>query len=158
MTERPRLRSFATLEGALRTLRKAPLPLLKKMFGKSVLGEVVQETVEGSVSEHLQEQGHRPAQQPDIKIANENFDQGDDLNVEISYECLPEVPDVDYSEIKLERKTVEVDETSVEEAMGSEIFRAQHPAIPSGDLVQTIGDRVVAGIGDRLLDAGNREW
>ena len=41
---------------------KAPLPLLKKMFGKSVLGEVVQETVEGSVSEHLQEQGHRPAQ------------------------------------------------------------------------------------------------
>ena len=28
---------------------KAPLPLLKKMFGKSVLGEVVQETVEQTV-------------------------------------------------------------------------------------------------------------
>ena len=97
---------------------KAPLPLLKKMFGKSVLGEVVQETVEGSVAEHLQEQGHRPAQQPDIKIENENFDEGDDLNVNLSYECLPEVPEVDYSAIKLERKTVEVDEASVEEAMG----------------------------------------
>ena len=71
---------------------KAPLPLLKKMFGKSVLGEVVQETVESSVSAHLEEQGHRPASSPDIKIANENFDEGDDLSVEVSYECLPEVP------------------------------------------------------------------
>ena len=97
---------------------KAPLPLLKKMFGKSVLGEVVQETVESSVSAHLEEQGHRPAQQPDIKIANENFDEGDDLSVEVSYECLPEVPEVDYAAIALERKTVEVDDTAVEDAMG----------------------------------------
>ncbi|MEL7469116.1 MAG: trigger factor [Pseudomonadota bacterium] len=97
---------------------KAPLPLLKKMFGKSVLGEVVQETVESSVSTHLQEQGHRPAQQPDIKIQNENFEAGDDLNVEVSYECLPDVPEVDYTAITLERKTVEVEEDAVEEALG----------------------------------------
>ncbi|MEM9063577.1 MAG: trigger factor [Pseudomonadota bacterium] len=97
---------------------KAPLPLLKKMFGKSVLGEVVQETVESSVSTHLQEQGHRPAQQPDIKIQNENFEEGDDLSVEISYECLPDVPEVDFGAIKLERKTVEVEEDAVEEALG----------------------------------------
>ncbi len=58
---------------------KAPLPLLKKMFGKSVLGEVVQETVEQTVAEHLKESGHRPAQQPDIKIVNDDFNEGDDL-------------------------------------------------------------------------------
>ncbi|MEM7399730.1 MAG: trigger factor [Pseudomonadota bacterium] len=97
---------------------KAPLPLLKKMFGKSVLGEVVQETVEASVGEHLQEQGHRPARQPDIKIANENFEEGDDLNVELSYECLPEVPPLEYETIALERKTVDVDDEAVEEALG----------------------------------------
>lgn len=97
---------------------KAPLPLLKKMFGKSVLGEVVQETVESSVAAHLEETGNRPAQQPEIKIANENFDEGDDLNVEVAYECLPEVPEVDYAAISLERKVVEVDEAAVEEAMG----------------------------------------
>ncbi|MFK7942402.1 MAG: trigger factor [Paracoccaceae bacterium] len=97
---------------------KAPLALIKKQFGKSVMGEVVQETVEGSVAEHLQEQGHRPARQPDIKITNESFDEGDDLNVEIVYECLPDVPEVDYGALKLERKTVAVDDTAVDEALG----------------------------------------
>ena len=96
---------------------KVPLAMMKKRFGKSVLGEVVQEAVEGSVSAHLEEQGHRPAQQPEIKIANEAFDEGDDLNVDIAYECLPDVPEVDFSAIKLERKTVAVDEAAVADAL-----------------------------------------
>lgn len=97
---------------------KAPLALMKKQFGKSVLGEVVQETVESSVSAHLAEQGHRPARQPDVKISNESFDEGDDLNVEIAYECLPDVPEIDFASITLERKTVEVTDEAVEEALG----------------------------------------
>jgi len=97
---------------------KAPLPLLKKMFGKSVLGEVVQETVEQAVSNHLKDSGHRPAQQPNIKIVNEKFEEGDDLTVEFDYECLPEVPEVDFSSIALERKVVSVDDSAVDEALG----------------------------------------
>jgi len=96
---------------------KAPLPLLKKMFGKSVLGEVVQETVEQTVADHLKESGHRPAQQPNIKIVNEDFNEGDDLQVEFHYECLPDVPELDFSAIKLERKVVTVEEGSIGEAL-----------------------------------------
>ncbi|MEM8791998.1 MAG: trigger factor [Pseudomonadota bacterium] len=96
---------------------KAPLPLLKKMFGKSVLGEVVQESVDGAVQQHLSDQGHRPAAQPDVKIANEEFDEGQDLTVELSYDCLPEVPEINYSGIKLERKTVEIDDAALTEAL-----------------------------------------
>ena len=97
---------------------KAPLTLIKKQFGKSVLGEVVQETVEGSVAQHLEDQGHRPARQPDVKITNESFDEGDDLNVEVTYECLPDVPELDFASVKLERKTVAVDDSAVDEALG----------------------------------------
>lgn len=96
---------------------KAPLPLLKKMFGKSVLGEVVQEAVDGAVQGHLQEQGHRPAGQPDIKITNESFDEGDDLTVELAYDCLPDVPEVDFSGVELERKTVEVADSDIDEGL-----------------------------------------
>ena len=96
---------------------KAPLPLLKKMFGKSVLGEVVQETVEQTVADHLKESGHRPAQQPDIKIINQDFNEGDDLEVEFVYECLPDVPELDYSALKLERKVVTVEDGSIDEAL-----------------------------------------
>jgi len=97
---------------------KAPMPLLKKMFGKSVLGEVVQKTVEETVQRHLEDQGHRPAGQPDIKIVNENFDEGDDLTVAITYDCLPEIQDFDFSTLKLERKVVSVDDAAVDEALG----------------------------------------
>jgi trigger factor len=96
---------------------KAPLPLLKKMFGKSVLGEVVQETVEKTVADHIAETGHRPAQQPNIKVVNEDFNEGDDLNVEFDYECLPEVPELDFSKIELERKLVNVEDSQVDEAL-----------------------------------------
>ena len=96
---------------------KAPLKLMKQRFGKSVMGEVVQETVESSVAEHLKERGHRPARQPDVKISNEKFEEGDDLNVEITYECLPEVPEIDYGQISLERRVVEVDDASLDEAL-----------------------------------------
>jgi len=96
---------------------KAPLPLLKKMFGKSVMGEVVQETVEQTVAEHIKVSGHRPATQPDIKVVNEKFNEGDDLTVEFNYECLPDVPEVDFSKIKLERKTVTVEDSAVDEAL-----------------------------------------
>jgi len=96
---------------------KAPLPLLKKMFGKSVMGEVVQETVEETVQKHLTETGHRPAQQPDVKIINESYEEGDDLKVEIAYECLPEIGEIDYGAITLERRVVEVDEDAVEDGL-----------------------------------------
>ncbi len=97
---------------------KVPLLLLMKMFGKSVLGEVVQETVEKTVADHLSESGHRPAQQPDINIVNEEFNEGDDLTVEFHYECLPDVPELDFSTIKLERKIVTVEQSSIDEALG----------------------------------------
>jgi trigger factor len=140
---------------------KAPLPLLKKMFGKSVLGEVVQETVEATVAEHLKESGHRPAQQPDIKIVNEDFNEGDDLTVEFVYECLPEVPELDFSTIKLERKVVTVEDSSVDEALdklaeGSTDYKARAKTAKAKD-----GDQIVVDFTGRIdgepFDGGTAE-
>lgn len=124
---------------------KAPLPLLRKMFGKSLLGEVVQETVEETVTEHLNETGHRPAQQPEIKIVNEEFDEGQDLKVEIAYECLPEVPEVDFTQLRLERKVVTVDDAAVEEALGrlaesSTVYEAREEGAEAQDHDQVVLD------------------
>jgi trigger factor len=140
---------------------KAPLPLLKKMFGKSVLGEVVQETVEQTVAEHLKDSGHRPAQQPDIKVVNEQFDEGDDLTVEFNYECLPDVPEVDFSKIKLERKTVTVEESSVDEALaklaeGSVSYEARGKTAKAKDADQIVVD-FVGAIDGEPFEGGTAE-
>lgn len=140
---------------------RAPLPLLKKMFGKSVLGEVVQETVEQAVSAHIRESGHRPAQQPNIKIVNEKFEEGDDLTVEFNYECLPDVPEVDFSQLKLERKAVAVEDASVEEALGklaegSTDYKARAKTAKAKDADQVVID-FVGKIGGEPFEGGTAE-
>jgi trigger factor len=105
---------------------KAPTPLLKKMFGKSVLGEAVQESVDDALRSHFEATGHMPAQQPEIRITNEDFKEGDDLDLEIKYERLPEIPDVDFSTIALERLVTEVEESALNEALGKLAESAQN--------------------------------
>jgi len=96
---------------------KVPLKLLRQRFGQSVLGESIQETVDGAVRDLISEKDHRPAMQPDIKMTNENFNEGDDITLTVAYELLPDVPKVDFSEIKLEKMVVDVEDASVDEAL-----------------------------------------
>ncbi len=95
----------------------APLALMKKMFGKSVMGEAMQEAVDGATGKHFEKTGDRPAMQPEIKMTNDEWKDGDDVAVSLSYECLPTIPDADFSKIKLERLITEIDDASVTEAL-----------------------------------------
>lgn len=96
---------------------KAPLSLMRKMFGQSMLGETVQEMVDGSVRDLITDKDHRPAMTPDIKVTNEDFKEGDDLTVAVNYELLPDVPEVDFSSITLEKMVVDVSDAAVDESL-----------------------------------------
>jgi trigger factor len=96
---------------------KVPMALLKKQFGQRVMGEAMQETIDGAMSSHFEESGDRPAMQPEVKMTNEDWKEGDDVEVEMSYEALPEIPDVDLSKIKLERLVVKTEDKAVDEAL-----------------------------------------
>jgi trigger factor len=85
---------------------KVPMALLKKQFGPRLMGEAMQEAVDGAMQGHFDETGDRPAMQPEVKMVNEDWKEGDDVVVEMSYEKLPEIPEIDYKGIKLERMTV----------------------------------------------------
>ena len=75
---------------------KVPLALLKKQFGPRLMGEAMQESIDGALSLHLEESGDRPAMQPAVTMTNENWKEGDDVEVSVSYETLPAVPEVDF--------------------------------------------------------------
>ena len=105
---------------------KAPAALMKKMFGKSVLGEALQESIDGAVRAHLDESGDRPAQQPDIKMTKEDWQEGDDVEVELNYEALPDIPETDFAKVKLTRLVVEPSDKDMEEALGKLAENAQH--------------------------------
>lgn len=96
---------------------KVPMAMMRKNFGPRVMGEAMQESIDGAMNEHMEKTGDRPAMQPEMKMANEDWKEGDDVVVNVSYERLPDVPEVDLGKIKLERMVVEADDASVQEAL-----------------------------------------
>ena len=122
---------------------KVPMALLKKQFGQRMIGEAMQESIDGAMNEHFEKSGDRPAMQPDVKMTNEDWKEGDDVSVDMSYEALPEIPEVDLSGVTLEKLVVKAEDEAVTEALenlaeNAQEFEARDEAAASED-----GDQVV---------------
>ena len=123
---------------------KAPVAHLKKMYGKSMMGEVVQEVVEETSAKAFADRDLRPAQTP-----HPHFD-GDidavvagkaDLEYEVHAEILPEFEPMDVSTLTLKRPTADVADAEVEKSVnelaeGNKDFepRDEGAAAENGDM------------------------
>jgi len=96
---------------------KVPMSLLKKQFGQRLLGEAMQESIDGAMNKHFEDSGDRPALQPDVKMTNEDWKEGDDVHVDLTYEALPTIPEVDLKSINLEKLVAKADDAAVDEAL-----------------------------------------
>lgn len=105
---------------------QAPIALIKKMYGKSVIGEAMQESIDELVRSHFDESGDRPAMQPDVQMANKDWKEGEDINIILNYEKLPTIPETDFSKIKLKKLVAEIDKPSVDEALNNLASSAQN--------------------------------
>jgi len=85
----------------------------------------MQESIDGAMSKHFEDSGDRPAMQPAVKMTNDDWKEGDDIHVEMSYEALPTIPEVDLKKIKLEKMIARADEASVDEALANLAETAQ---------------------------------
>ena len=104
---------------------KVPMTLLKKQYGQRLMGEAMQESIDGAMSDHFDTSGDRPAMQPDVKMTNDNWKEGDDVAVNLSYEALPDVPELDMSKLSLERLVVKADDAAIDETLASLAENAQ---------------------------------
>ena len=119
---------------------KVPVSILRKRYGHSVMGEILERAVNDSSQQALSEKGIRPAMQPEIEI--DTFKDGADLEYTIAVETLPEIEPVDFSTIKLERWVTETDNKAVHEALKN-LANANKSSLPvtssrkskSGDIV-----------------------
>ncbi|MDE0589908.1 trigger factor [Halocynthiibacter sp. C4] len=140
---------------------KVPLALLKKQFGQRVMGEAIQETIDGAMGKHFEESGDRPALQPEIKMTNEDWKEGDDVEVSVAYEALPEIPEVDLKGIKLEKLVAKADDASVAEALDNLAESAQNFEDRKKGTKSKSGDQVVidfAGkVDGELFEGGSAE-
>ncbi|WP_224824522.1 trigger factor [Cognatishimia sp. MH4019] len=140
---------------------KVPMALLKKQFGQRVLGEAMQETIDGAMNKHFEDSGDRPAMQPEVKMTNEDWKEGDDVEVSMSYEALPEIPEIALDKLKLEKLVVKADDVSVDEALANLAETAQDFKDRKKGSKAKDGDQVVmdfAGkVDGELFEGGSAE-
>jgi len=99
---------------------KVPMALLRKQFGPKILGEAMQESVDGAMSDHFEATGDRPALQPQVTMVDgETWKEGNDVKVKLAYEALPEIPEMDFSGVSLDRLVAKADDAAVDEALAS---------------------------------------
>ncbi|MFT6558535.1 trigger factor [Sneathiella sp.] len=94
---------------------KVPMNILRQRFGRSVMGEILEETVNETSQKALTDNELRPAQQPKIEITK--FDEGEDLEFTIEVEIMPEFEPMDFSKLKLEKLVADVADEKVAEAL-----------------------------------------
>ena len=100
---------------------KVPVSHIKKLYGKQIMAEIVNDMVNNRSGEVLKERNEKAAQQPEIKMTEdekeaESILAGDaDFEFNISYEVMPEINVPDLSKLKIERPVADVSDKEVEE-------------------------------------------
>ncbi len=94
---------------------KVPIAMLRKKYGQSVMGEVVEQAVNDAASKTIQDNELRPAASPSVEDVK--FEEGTDLEYTLNIELLPEFELIDFAKISLERPVAEPEDKQVDEAL-----------------------------------------
>ncbi|GIR38812.1 MAG: trigger factor [Rhodobacterales bacterium] len=96
---------------------RTPLTMMKKMFGDSTKNEIIQELIDTNIKKHLDEKSHKPASQPKIELKEGKLDKNSDLTFTFKYEILPDIPELNFDEIKLSEYKISVDNDAIQKAL-----------------------------------------
>ncbi|AHA27888.1 trigger factor [Candidatus Liberibacter americanus] len=126
---------------------KVPLSHIKSMYGKSILSEIVDETIKEKVPDILSKRNDRAAMQPNIVINDGQEDvlslllQGSvDLKLSLSYEVMPEIEIQPFDDLVITREICDIDQSEInkhalEIAENNRSFEVK-------DGVSSVGDRI----------------
>ena len=95
---------------------KVPANLVRKMHGEQLHAQVINDTVQSSVDELIKDKELRPAMQPAISLGDE-YEEGKDAEIDVTLEVLPKIDAPDIDGITLERLTVPVADSEIDETL-----------------------------------------
>ena len=127
---------------------KVPVAHLKKVYGRSVMADVVQETINAAHKQIVEENGLRLAMEPKVELPTVQseieaaLEARGDLAFKVAMEVLPQFEIGDFQELELSRPVADVEESEVDERIARLADgRRKFDARPEGEAAET-GDRV----------------
>lgn len=100
---------------------KVPVAHLKKVYGKSIMADLVNEIIRERPTTILSERGEKSATQPEVAMTEDEAEAEKilaaqaDFEFTLSYEVIPAIALKDVSGIKITREVVDIDDKEIEE-------------------------------------------
>lgn len=124
---------------------KVPAAHLKRMYGKSIMSEVIELAINEANGKVVEERSLRLALPPKVKLTNESeaealLEGGKDLAYDLEIEILPTIELGDFKSISVEKPVVEVTDAEVDETINrladsNRPFEEKEGASAEGDRV-----------------------
>jgi trigger factor len=102
---------------------KVPLAHLRRVYGRSVMTDIMQDAINAANKQIVDDNGLRLAQEPKIELPADKaaieaaLEARGDLNFKVALEVLPKFEVGEFSDLELERPVAEVEENEVEAAL-----------------------------------------
>ena len=125
---------------------KVPVAHVKKTFGRDIMGEIVNDTINQTSQAALDEINVRPAAPADMKLTSD-MDKvlagSDDLAYEMSLEVMPDFTPIDPKTLKLDRPVYEASDEDLDEALKELASQAKSYEDKKGKIVKAAeGDQL----------------
>lgn len=126
---------------------KVPVAHLKKVYGRSVAAETVDQMIRDTNTQIFTERGLRLAMDPKITMPTEEKEIEDvlagktDLSYTVAIEIVPPIALADFKSFKIEKPVADVSDADVDEAI-KRIADQNRPFADKGDAKAESGDRV----------------
>src|ERR1700743_1221276 len=102
---------------------KVPVSHLKKVYGRSIMAETVEQTIRDTNSQIFSERGFRLANEPKVTVpteeqaVHENLTGSADLTYTVSIEVVPPIQLADFKSFSVEKPVADVTAADVDEAI-----------------------------------------
>jgi trigger factor len=127
---------------------KVPVSHLKKVYGRSVMAETIDQTIRDTNSQIFTERGFRLATEPKITMPTEQKDVEDiltgksDLTYTVSIEVVPPIHLADFKSFSVEKPVAEVTDADIDEAIKRIADQSRAFAAKGEGAKADTGDRV----------------
>jgi trigger factor len=125
---------------------KVPVEHIKKVYGRSLMAEVLEQAVQETSNKAISERDERPAFQPAIAFEDEAsvleraMAGGSDLAYTMSFEILPQIELVDFKTLTIEKPVAEVSDEEIDKAITR--IRESNTGYEAKDGAAETGDRL----------------
>ncbi|QOC21524.1 trigger factor [Wenzhouxiangella sp. AB-CW3] len=137
---------------------RVPMNIIRKRYGDQVREEVLQQVMQSSLEEAIGEQSFRVAGVSSLQPTPPA--DGGDFEFTAELEVFPEIPELDVSDMDIERPKAEITDSDVDDMI--ETLRQQRISFKEVDRGAAEGDRVSLGYvaqvdGERVPEQGEHE-